>query len=179
MDLRGASRMHTPHSRSPHTKESTTTSQPRHSRLKQAESTKPGEHQSIEPALRLPEVRRTLRAEPKGTSHYLRGPTKANPSTIPADASRFCTVHSRREMTTLPSGTVTFVFTDIEASTRRWQADPDAMQQALHKHDALLEEAVASHDGFMFKHTGDGMCASFASPRAAVTAAAAIQRALS
>ena len=82
-------------------------------------------------------------------------------------------------MTTLPSGTVTFVFTDIEASTRRWQADPDAMQQALHKHDALLEEAVASHDGFMFKHTGDGMCASFASPRAAVTAAAAIQRALS
>lgn len=79
-------------------------------------------------------------------------------------------------MTTLPGGTVTFVFSDIEGSTRRWQANADAMQQALHQHDVLIEQAITAHDGSVFKHTGDGMCAAFASPRSAVAAAAAIQR---
>jgi predicted ATPase len=73
---------------------------------------------------------------------------------------------------------VTFLFTDVEGSTRRWEADADAMRTALAKHDDLLRKAIEAHRGFMFKHTGDGVCAAFSSPRSAVDAAVAAQRAL-
>ena len=79
---------------------------------------------------------------------------------------------------TAPSGVVTFLFTDIEGSTRRWEADPDLMRSALEAHDAVLREAIEKYRGWMFKHTGDGVCAAFSSPRAAVDAAIAAQRAL-
>jgi predicted ATPase/class 3 adenylate cyclase len=77
-----------------------------------------------------------------------------------------------------PSGVVTFLFTDIEGSTRRWEADPEVMRSALHTHDQVLRDAVAAQGGWVFKHTGDGVCAAFASPRSAVEAAVAAQRAL-
>ena len=77
-----------------------------------------------------------------------------------------------------PLGVVTFLFTDVEGSTRRWEADAEGMRAALAAHDALLGDAIGAHGGFMFKHTGDGMCAAFASPRSAVDAAVAAQRAL-
>src|SRR6476646_9628115 len=77
-----------------------------------------------------------------------------------------------------PSGAVTFLFTDIEGSTRRWEADADGMRVALDAHDGILRDAVEAHGGWLFKHTGDGVCAAFASPRAAVDAAIAAQRAL-
>ncbi len=77
-----------------------------------------------------------------------------------------------------PSGVVTFLFTDIEGSTRRWDTDADGMRAALAVHDALLRETVTAHSGWLFKHTGDGVCAAFASPRAAVDAAVDAQRAL-
>jgi class 3 adenylate cyclase len=77
-----------------------------------------------------------------------------------------------------PSGVVTFLFTDVEGSTRRWEADPDAMRAALATHDELLWETVAAHRGWLFKHTGDGVCAAFASPKAAVDAAVDAQRGL-
>ena len=77
-----------------------------------------------------------------------------------------------------PSGVVTFLFTDIEGSTRRWDADADGMRTALAAHDDLLRETVAAHDGWLFKHTGDGVCAAFSSPRSAVEAAIVAQRAL-
>ena len=77
-----------------------------------------------------------------------------------------------------PSGVVTFLFTDIEGSTSRWEADADAMRAALAAHDAVLRSAIEAHGGFMFKHTGDGVCAVFASPRSAVDAAVAAQLAL-
>jgi predicted ATPase len=73
---------------------------------------------------------------------------------------------------------VTFLFTDVEGSTRRWDADADGMRAALAAHDEVLRGAVESHGGFMFKHTGDGVCAAFASPKSAVDAAVAAQRAL-
>jgi predicted ATPase/DNA-binding CsgD family transcriptional regulator len=73
---------------------------------------------------------------------------------------------------------VTFLFTDIEGSTRRWEADADAMREALAAHDKVLREAIEAHGGWLFKHTGDGVCAAFASPRSAVDAAVAAQRAL-
>jgi predicted ATPase len=77
-----------------------------------------------------------------------------------------------------PSGVVTFLFTDIEGSTLRWEADPDAMRAALAAHDELMREVVENHDGSLFKHTGDGVCAAFSSPRSAVDAAVAAQRKL-
>ena len=75
-------------------------------------------------------------------------------------------------------GVLTFLFTDIEGSTRRWEADADAMRAALEAHDEVLRGAITGHGGRVFKHTGDGMCAAFASPRAAVDAAVDSQRKL-
>jgi len=82
------------------------------------------------------------------------------------------------EQPATPSGVVTFLFTDIEGSTRRWEADAEAMRAALETHNEMLRDAVKSHDGHVFNYTGDGMCAVFASPRSAVDAAVAAQRAL-
>lgn len=63
---------------------------------------------------------------------------------------------------------MTFLFTDIEGSTKRWQADPNAMLVELATHDELLRDAVESRGGWLFKHTGDGVCAAFESARSAV-----------
>jgi predicted ATPase len=73
---------------------------------------------------------------------------------------------------------VTFLFTDVEGSTRRWEADAERMRVALSAHDAALRRAIEAHGGWLFKHTGDGVCAAFASPRSAVDAAVAAQREL-
>jgi predicted ATPase/class 3 adenylate cyclase len=77
-----------------------------------------------------------------------------------------------------PSGVVTFLFTDVEGSTRRWEADAEGMRMALATHDAVLRDAIEAHGGWLFKHTGDGVCAAFASPRSAVDAAIDAQREL-
>ena len=73
---------------------------------------------------------------------------------------------------------MTFLFTDIEGSTRRWEADPEAMRSALAAHDELLRAAIEGEGGWVFKHTGDGVCAAFGSARAAIEAAVAAQRRL-
>jgi predicted ATPase len=70
---------------------------------------------------------------------------------------------------------VTFLFTDVEGSTRRWEADAEGMRAALAAHDDVLRKAIEAHGGWLFKHTGDGVCAAFASPRSAVDAAVAAQ----
>jgi predicted ATPase/class 3 adenylate cyclase len=80
--------------------------------------------------------------------------------------------------TTAPSGVVTFLFTDVEGSTHRWEADADEMRAALAAHDEVLRSAIEAHGGWLFKHTGDGVCAAFASPSSAIDAALAAQRAL-
>ncbi len=77
-----------------------------------------------------------------------------------------------------PSGTVTFLFTDIEGSTRLWGERPEAMRRALARHDALLRDIIRAHGGYVFKTIGDAFCAAFDSAPAAVAAAAAIQYAL-
>jgi predicted ATPase len=73
---------------------------------------------------------------------------------------------------------VTFLFTDIEGSTRRWEANADAMRAALVAHDEVVRSAIEAYGGCVFKHTGDGMCAAFVLPRSAVDAAVAAQREL-
>jgi predicted ATPase len=77
-----------------------------------------------------------------------------------------------------PSGVLTFLFTDVEGSTRRWETDAEGMRKALAAHDEVLRKAIEVHEGWLFKHTGDGVCAAFASPRSAVDAAVAAQRTL-
>jgi class 3 adenylate cyclase len=81
-------------------------------------------------------------------------------------------------MAAAPSGVVTFLFTDVEGSTRRWESDADSMRAALATHDEVLRSAIEAQGGFMFKHTSDGVCAAFSSPRAGVDAAIAAQRSL-
>ena len=81
-------------------------------------------------------------------------------------------------MTTLPTGCITFLFTDIEGSTVLWEQWPTAMRAALARHDALLEETMTAHGGVVFKRMGDAFCVAFADPAAAVAAAAAAQQAL-
>ena len=78
----------------------------------------------------------------------------------------------------MPSGSVTFLFTDIEGSTQRWESDPVAMRHALAEHDAVLRSVIEAHAGSLFKHMGDGVCAAFTSAEDAVRAAIDAQRKL-
>jgi predicted ATPase/class 3 adenylate cyclase len=81
-------------------------------------------------------------------------------------------------MSELPSGTVTFLFTDIEGSTARWERDRVAMAAAVARHIALLDVAVAGHGGVTFKTVGDSIQAAFPTAPAAVAAALDAQHAL-
>lgn len=65
-------------------------------------------------------------------------------------------------MTELPTGTVTFLFTDIEGSTGRWERQPEAMRVALAQHDALIRAAIQAHEGHVVKTMGDAFHAAFA-----------------
>jgi predicted ATPase/class 3 adenylate cyclase/DNA-binding winged helix-turn-helix (wHTH) protein len=77
-----------------------------------------------------------------------------------------------------PSGTVTFLFTDIEGSSRLWEQFPDSMAAALARHDKILEEAIDANKGRVFSTAGDGRAAAFGTARDAMAAALAGQRGL-
>ncbi|MCJ7438733.1 MAG: adenylate/guanylate cyclase domain-containing protein [Acidimicrobiia bacterium] len=81
-------------------------------------------------------------------------------------------------MSDLPTGTVTFLFTDLEGSTRLWEEHPEAMKGALASHDELLRELVRENGGHVVKSTGDGMHAAFETAHDAVAAASGAQSAL-
>jgi predicted ATPase/class 3 adenylate cyclase/Tfp pilus assembly protein PilF len=81
-------------------------------------------------------------------------------------------------MAQLPRGTVTFLFTDIEGSTRLWATHPAAMPVANARHEVILREAIARHGGALYKVTGDSFQSAFATAPAAVAAAYEAQRAL-
>src|SRR5919108_6387681 len=68
----------------------------------------------------------------------------------------------------LPSGTVTFLFTDIEGSTRLWEQHRQAMPEALARHDSILREAIEAHGGAVFRTVGDAVCAAFGNAVAAL-----------
>jgi class 3 adenylate cyclase/tetratricopeptide (TPR) repeat protein len=69
-----------------------------------------------------------------------------------------------------PIGTVTFLFSDIEGSTLRWDRDRAAMQEAVRRHDSLMREALTAHGGHVFKTVGDAFYAAFQTPEAAAAA---------
>lgn len=78
----------------------------------------------------------------------------------------------------LPSGTVTFLFSDVEGSTQRWEAHPGPMKAAIARHDELMRAAIGQHQGYVFKTVGDAFCAAFDTPLEAISAAMEAQRAL-
>src|SRR5688572_13926258 len=88
---------------------------------------------------------------------------------------------AERDMTdsrTQPTGTVTFLFTDVEGSTRRWESDPGGMRAAFSRQEALIREAIASHGGYAYKMIGDAFQAAFPTASQGVQAAVQAQRAL-
>jgi Adenylate and Guanylate cyclase catalytic domain len=74
------------------------------------------------------------------------------------------------------SGTLIFLFTDVEGSTRLWERLPEAMKAALERHDRILQAAVAASGGRVVKTTGDGIMAVFSSAAAAVRACLTAQQ---
>jgi hypothetical protein len=86
--------------------------------------------------------------------------SSANATISTAGASPSPTGTSERE---LPAGTVTFLFTDIEGSTRLWETESAAMARSLVLHDQTLRVAFARHGGVLFSTTGDGMAVAFSS----------------
>src|SRR4051794_7583340 len=81
-------------------------------------------------------------------------------------------------MAHLPTGTITFLFSDIEGSSRLWEQYPRAMPNALARHDTILREAIQAQGGVVFKTVGDGYHAAFHRAMDAVSAALDAQRAL-
>jgi len=88
------------------------------------------------------------------------------------------TSRRRSNVASLPSGTVTFLFTDIEGSTRLWETQREAMTSALARHDALLRQCIEAHGGYVVKTLGDGIHAVFVTASNALQAALAAQQAL-
>lgn len=82
-------------------------------------------------------------------------------------------------MSQLPTGTVTFLFTDIQGSTQLCEQHPQQMPAALARHDALLRRSIEAHGGVLFKTAGDGVCAAFTTGLDALAAAVTAQQALS
>ncbi len=77
--------------------------------------------------------------------------------------------------TQAPTGLVSFLFTDVEGSTRLWEADSAAMAASLELHDRIMREEVESRQGHVFSTAGDAFAVAFPSNRAAIDAATAIQ----
>jgi predicted ATPase/class 3 adenylate cyclase/DNA-binding winged helix-turn-helix (wHTH) protein len=77
-----------------------------------------------------------------------------------------------------PSGTVTFLFTDIEGSTRLWEASPDLTAQAVRRHDEIMRTSIEASGGYVFKAMGDGFCVAFDSAIRGIQAARAAQELL-
>ena len=78
-------------------------------------------------------------------------------------------------MSDLPTGTVTFLFTDIEGSTRLWADHPEVMGGAVVRHEELIREAVETHGGYVFSTAGDSFAAAFSTADEAIDAAVQAQ----
>jgi len=105
-------------------------------------------------------------------------PALESPSVVGSAPTVAAVEPQRQAGAALPTGTLTFCFTDIEGSTQLWERHPHAMPAALVRHDAIVRETVALHRGVVFKTVGDGFHAVFATATDALSAALAAQRTL-
>src|SRR5205085_11599565 len=94
------------------------------------------------------------------------------------DRFRAASESSHYDPAPMPSGTVTFLFTDIEGSSKLWERCPESMQAALARHDRLLRDAIEKQRGYVFKTMGDAFCAAFPTAHDALNAALNAQLAL-
>lgn len=85
---------------------------------------------------------------------------------------------ARSPVSSRPTGTVTFLFSDIEGSTMRWEHDRRAMNAALRRHDRVMRRSIEAHGGYIFKTVGDEFCSAFSNAQDALEAAVDAQRAL-
>ena len=81
-------------------------------------------------------------------------------------------------MNSLPAGTVSFLFTDIEGSAKLAQEFPQALPDLLKSHNAILRESIEQNDGHVFQIVGDAFCAAFDSAMNALKASVAAQKRL-
>src|ERR687889_1645166 len=81
-------------------------------------------------------------------------------------------------MASPPTGTLTFLFTDIEGSTKLWERDSSVMQVALARHDEILRSTIEERGGYVFKTVGDAFCCAFPTAPDALEAALETQRRL-
>ena len=77
-----------------------------------------------------------------------------------------------------PTGTVTFLFTDVAGSTRRWEESQGAMREAMTRHDTIVRSSVETRGGTVFTTAGDSFCAAFSAPTDALDAAVAAQQSI-
>lgn len=70
----------------------------------------------------------------------------------------------------IPTGIITFLFTDIEGSSRLWDGQPEAMKEAVRQHDAIVRQTIEGHGGYVFTTAGDSFAAAFADPVGALSA---------
>ncbi|HSF81940.1 MAG TPA: adenylate/guanylate cyclase domain-containing protein [Anaerolineales bacterium] len=88
------------------------------------------------------------------------------------------TIGDRLESKFFPTGTVTFLFSDIEGSTQRWERQPSLMQAAFARQEAIMRSVMAAHGGYVYKMIGDAFQVAFATAPAALSAALEAQRLL-
>src|SRR5712692_2519180 len=129
-----------------------------------------------------PARRRRSRARPAGWASSWKPPRQSPTARLAPSSSRAGEMAemTRPEGRALPTGTVTFLLTDIESSTQRWERSPDAMKQAMVAHDELLSRAIPQHAGTHVEsgREGDSVLAAFTRATDAVACAIQVQREL-
>jgi class 3 adenylate cyclase len=137
------------------------------------------DHEPLQGFRLTPELLRDLLAEARLRMSQPQ-PASEGPSVAPEPLAAAGPGTPTRPRPELPSGTVTFLFTDVEGSTTAWLRNRQTMSGALARHDALIEDLVAEHAGQVVRPRGEGdsRFAVFARPSDAISAACAIQVAL-
>jgi predicted ATPase/class 3 adenylate cyclase/Tfp pilus assembly protein PilF len=140
---------------------------------------------SAEIVEQLAEVFKIPQDERKSFLRFARGDWQAISSGETNDAPwRVSPIHTEMQVEpsaskqNLPTGTVTFLFTDIEGSTKLWEGYPEAMKTAHARHESIIREVVAVHGGYTYKMIGDAFQVAFATAPEALAAALDAQRAL-
>ena len=124
---------------------------------------------------RIKVERPIINSEPEISPRGSRGARTSGTGAGPP-RGRFSAMAGPRGDAGRPSGTVTFLFTDVEGSTRLWARDPDAMSASLRVHDVVVRRAIEDRGGYVFTTAGDAFCAAFDRASDAVAAADAAQR---
>jgi predicted ATPase/class 3 adenylate cyclase/DNA-binding XRE family transcriptional regulator len=133
-------------------------------------------HPSVQIIERLAELFTIPQNERKAFLRFARGDWQAIPSKVLEGTpwllpSHEAQVSASNRRSALPTGTVTFLYTDIEGSTQLWKQHRQAMVTAHARHDQILRQAIESHNGYIFQVVGDAFCAAFPTAAEAVRAA--------